>query len=200
MPVPTVFATCRPNTANAMKLKNAAQTTAVLGLSTRVDTTVAIELAASCSPFMKSKSSATPTRPNTTNEPSAIVSTRREPLHVLRRDRLDDVRDVVALVDDALDKLVELLAIEIADGVERAAAELDADAREPRIERFVGGFLDVPDALAQREDRLVIAGDRVEMRHHLLQQIGAFDDRIDHRLHFLGEGGDRIALNPLGGV
>ena len=52
MAVPIVFATWSPKTANAMKLKNAAQITAVLGFSTRVDTTVAIEFAASCRPFM----------------------------------------------------------------------------------------------------------------------------------------------------
>jgi hypothetical protein len=44
-----------------MKLKNAAQTTATPGESTRVETTVAIELALSWKPLMKSKSSATPT-------------------------------------------------------------------------------------------------------------------------------------------
>jgi hypothetical protein len=54
-------ATCVPKTRNAMKLKNAAQTTAARGLSTRVETTVAIELAASWNPLMKSKQSASPT-------------------------------------------------------------------------------------------------------------------------------------------
>ena len=39
-----------------MKLKKAAQQTASCGLSTRVETTVAIELAASCRPFRKSNS------------------------------------------------------------------------------------------------------------------------------------------------
>jgi len=72
MPVPIVFATCSPKTAKAMKLKNAAHMTAVRGFSTRVDTTVAIEFAASCSPFMKSNSSATPTRPNRRTGPSAV--------------------------------------------------------------------------------------------------------------------------------
>ena len=47
IPVPSVRATCNPNTANAMKLKNAPHMTAVCGRSTRVATTVAIELAAS---------------------------------------------------------------------------------------------------------------------------------------------------------
>jgi hypothetical protein len=46
-PSPIDFATRVPNTANAMKLKNAAQMTAIPGESTRVETTVAIELAAS---------------------------------------------------------------------------------------------------------------------------------------------------------
>ncbi|VXC91901.1 hypothetical protein SPHINGOT1_250023 [Sphingomonas sp. T1] len=63
MPVPTVCATWRPKTAKAMKLKNAAQSTAYWGFNTRVETTVAIEFAASCRPFRKSNSSAMPIRP-----------------------------------------------------------------------------------------------------------------------------------------
>ena len=59
MPVPMVCATCRPKNRNAMKLKNAAQATAYCGRSTRVDTMVAIEFAASCRPLRKSNSSAT---------------------------------------------------------------------------------------------------------------------------------------------
>ena len=47
MPAPTVLATAVPKPKAATKLKNAAQTTALPGESTRVDTTVAIELAAS---------------------------------------------------------------------------------------------------------------------------------------------------------
>ncbi len=58
MPLPSVFATCVPRTKAATKLKNAAQTTAFCGESTRVETTVAIEFAASWKPFRKSKTSA----------------------------------------------------------------------------------------------------------------------------------------------
>ena len=47
MPAPTVLATAVPNPKAATKLKNAAHTTALPGDSTRVDTTVAIEFAAS---------------------------------------------------------------------------------------------------------------------------------------------------------
>ena len=46
-PEPTVFATAVPNVNAAMKLNTAAQITAFPGDSTRVDTTVAIEFAAS---------------------------------------------------------------------------------------------------------------------------------------------------------
>src|ERR1700733_2238251 len=53
-PLPTVDATAVPKVSGATKFQNAAQTTAQSGLSTRVETTVAIELAASCHPFVKS--------------------------------------------------------------------------------------------------------------------------------------------------
>ena len=66
MPPPMVLATLVPNTAKAMKLKKAAQNTATRGDSTRVETMVAIELAASCRPFRKSNASATAIRPNRT--------------------------------------------------------------------------------------------------------------------------------------
>src|SRR6476646_447418 len=58
-PVAIVDATAVPKTAKAMKLKNAAQTTAWNGLSTLVETMVAIEFAASWKPLTKSKASAT---------------------------------------------------------------------------------------------------------------------------------------------
>ena len=62
IPLPIVVATARPKKRKEMKLKKAAQSTASCGLSTRVETTVAIELAASCRPFRKSKASATAIR------------------------------------------------------------------------------------------------------------------------------------------
>ena len=47
MPAPTVWATAVPKPNAATKLKNAAQMTAFPGVSTRVETTVAMEFAAS---------------------------------------------------------------------------------------------------------------------------------------------------------
>src|SRR5215472_14806264 len=55
MPLPMVLATAVPNTKAAMKFQKAAHSTARNGVSTRVETTVAMELAASCQPFENSK-------------------------------------------------------------------------------------------------------------------------------------------------
>ncbi|OQC35425.1 MAG: hypothetical protein BWX66_01601 [Deltaproteobacteria bacterium ADurb.Bin058] len=64
MPFPIIPATLKPKTSpipTAKKLKKAAHNTASLGLNTRVETMVAIELAASFMPFRKSNSNATKT-------------------------------------------------------------------------------------------------------------------------------------------
>src|SRR6266536_3981838 len=58
---PIVFATRVPKIAKATKLKTAAQMTAARGDKTLVETTVAIELAASWNPLVKSKTIATRT-------------------------------------------------------------------------------------------------------------------------------------------
>src|SRR5207245_94376 len=60
-PWPIVFATAVPNTNAAMKFQNAAQTTAHNGVRTRVETTVAMEFAASCQPLENSNARASPT-------------------------------------------------------------------------------------------------------------------------------------------
>ena len=70
-PLPTVLATPTPKPKAATKLKKAAHTTAWSGVRTRVETTVAMEFAASWKPLMKSKTSATKTMKTT------VVSTAR---------------------------------------------------------------------------------------------------------------------------
>jgi hypothetical protein len=62
IPLPMVLATCRPKNKNAIKLKNAAQITAHRGVRTRVETIVAMELAASWNPLRKSNVRASKTR------------------------------------------------------------------------------------------------------------------------------------------
>ena len=59
---------CRSKTAIATKLKNAAHSTACQGLSTPVETTVAMEFAASWKPFMKSNASASSTSSTSVSE------------------------------------------------------------------------------------------------------------------------------------
>jgi hypothetical protein len=61
-PLPIVAATLRGNIRNATKLKKAAIITAAKGERTFVDTTVAIELAESWKPFIKSKIKTSPIR------------------------------------------------------------------------------------------------------------------------------------------
>src|SRR5512133_349998 len=73
-PDPMVLATAVPNVKAATKLKKAAQTTALPGVSTRVDTTVAMEFAASWKPLMKSKDRATRSRRRTARRFVSMVS------------------------------------------------------------------------------------------------------------------------------
>ena len=108
MPIPTVFATLSPKNRNAMKLKNAAQQTAYFGGKTRVETIVAIEFAASLSPFMKSNTSATtinPVRKGTRNRSvhEPIFSARSE---MFDQDIADPIADVLESVDDFFQMLV----------------------------------------------------------------------------------------------
>ena len=68
MPLPMVAATLSWKKAIARTLKKAANSTACCGLSTPVDTTVAMEFAASWKPFMKSNTSASTTSRATTQK------------------------------------------------------------------------------------------------------------------------------------
>src|SRR5688572_33480188 len=116
IPLPIVFATWVPMTKEATKLKNAAHNTAFCGDSTRVDTTVAMELAASWNPFRKSKTSAT--RMMKTRRPKEIVKRRSS---VLDDDVSQRVREVLALVASVFQPLVDLLPLQ---DLHRAAAVL----------------------------------------------------------------------------
>src|SRR5574341_1792740 len=115
MPLPMVLATAVPMTKAATKLKNAAQKTAILGESTRVETTVAMLLAASWKPLMKSKPSATATvrmsnhcSVVTGGDPPGWLSPGRTcGSCALQDDGFEDVGDVLGLVAGALQRLVE---------------------------------------------------------------------------------------------
>src|ERR687898_822318 len=94
--LPTVLATWVWKTRKAMKLNRAAQMTAIRGVRTLVDTTVAIELAASWKPLVKSNTSASRTM---------AMTERRARSGMLDDDGLHRVGDVL----EAVERLLELL-------------------------------------------------------------------------------------------
>src|SRR6188768_1229555 len=114
MPLPTVAATDRWKNAHAATLKNAAQSTACQGLRTPVDTTVAMEFAASWKPFMKSKASASSTSSTSVIETSARSMGGEVPTAsgVLEHDAFDDVGHVLALVGGGFERLVHGLELD----------------------------------------------------------------------------------------
>src|SRR5215204_1187462 len=98
--LPTVLATAVWKTRKAMKLKNAAQMTAMRGVNTRVETTVAIEFAASWNPLVKSNTSASRTMATTLS---------RTRSGMLDDDRLHGVGDVLEVVEGLLELLDDVL-------------------------------------------------------------------------------------------
>ena len=116
-PVAIVAATFVPKTRKAMKLNAAAHTTAKPGVSTRVATTVAMELAASWKPLTKSKPSAT-----------AMTTTRRRFSTVLGQlcladDGGHDVAHLLEGVEGALERLDDVLPAQHRERLELAGEE-----------------------------------------------------------------------------
>src|SRR6478735_5979039 len=129
IPLPMVAATLRWKTQIATMLKNAANSTAVCGLSTPVETTVAIEFAASWKPFMKSNSTARTTSSTMKPKPMSIACIQaairsesgdgasakaagRLSSRVLQNDAFDHVGDILAAVGDGLEVLVDGLELD----------------------------------------------------------------------------------------
>src|SRR5713226_5587808 len=118
MPLPMVLATAVPKTKAAMKFQKAAQRTARKGVSTRVETTVAMELAASCQPFENSK---VRVRKMTTRRSAKLVIGSSG---ALQDDAFDDVGDVFALVDGGLDDFEDFFPLDDLNGVSFLVEEL----------------------------------------------------------------------------
>src|SRR5262245_61544418 len=138
MPRPTVSATCRPKNRKAMKLKNAAQATAYCGRSTRVETIVAIELAASCRPFRKSNASAI-----TISATSSVIDREASIPAGLGSDVLDDdavhhVGDVVEPVDHLFQVVVDLIADEEAERVAAGGGVTPVEVLQAVVVHLVG--------------------------------------------------------------
>src|SRR5580700_1888941 len=144
-----------------MKLKKPAQITACLGDSTRVETTVAIEFAASCIPFRKSNRNARAMTATTPTVRCPVTS------GLLDEDRLERVRDVLALVDGLLDRLVDLLPLHDLERVGLALEQL-ADRRAQRV---VAGVLQAVDLDAVVHD-VAGLGRVLQLRHGLAHVLG----------------------------
>src|SRR6476619_4081272 len=107
MPLPIVAATFKWKMKIATTLKNAAKTIACCGFRTPVETTVAIEFAASWKPFMKSNATASATSSATTpNEISVGVMQAGRAL-ILEDYALDQIGDALAAIGDRLEQLVD---------------------------------------------------------------------------------------------
>src|SRR5437588_10733721 len=105
-----VAATLSGKRMKAAKLKNAAQATAHHGLSTRVDTIVAIELAASCSPLRKSNVSAKRTSIHTRNESCKMWLVPKLSAADLKKSNMRRPPRSGSLDDDLGDNLSDVLA------------------------------------------------------------------------------------------
>src|SRR5260370_28278764 len=114
IPLPMVLATPVPSTKAATKLKKAAQSTAFWGESTRVETTVAMELAASWKPFRKSKTRATRMM-KTRNAVSWDMGGKASASGVLDHHVAQGVRVVLAGVAGLFEAVIDLLPLQDLD-------------------------------------------------------------------------------------
>src|SRR6185369_3745988 len=125
IPLPIVFATAVPMTKAATKLKNAAQSTAFWGESTRVETTVAMEFAASWKPLRKSNVRATRMMMTTKVKDVDKIGPASG---VLDDDVAEDVGEFLAFVAGVLQSLVDLLPLQDLD--RRLAAAFLEEVRD----------------------------------------------------------------------
>src|SRR6266550_7833557 len=125
MPLPMVLATAVPRNHAAMKLQNAASSTAFRGVRTRVETTVAMLLAASRKPFRKSKTRAVVMVMMRSSSPGftgagtsrAVGGRNRRSSVALQRDCLQYVGRVLCFVGRGLKHFVQFLDLDELNGI-----------------------------------------------------------------------------------
>src|SRR5436305_2265179 len=174
IPVPMVLATCSPNTANATKLKNAAQITAYCGRNTRVETMVAIELAASCSPLRKSNSSATAIRPTRIGRLKE-ASTAGPALYLLDDDAVDFVGDVIEAIGDLFEMVVDFSADDVVHGV--GVAVLEEQFLQADVVQIVDAAFQLAELLGDRGQHRDVFPDRLHQGQRAADQVRAFHDQ-----------------------
>src|SRR5215204_1702767 len=205
--LPTVLATCVWKTRKAMKLNRAAQTTASRGVSTRVETTVAIELAASWNPLVKSNTSASATMAMTES---------RARSGMLDDDGLDGVGHVLEGVEGLLQLLDDVLphehvagrvlgveVVQVGPGppVQAVALVLQlVEVDQVGAQRLLLEPAQVAQAVVGRPGRPV---DQPGLLHHGLQRlrhlvqdqhVGRLLDGVEHVVELAGQGVDVLAV------
>src|SRR5918999_15468 len=204
---PTVLATWVWKTRKATKLNSAAQTTATRGASTRVETTVAIELAASWKPLEKSNTRARTTMATTvTRARSGILDD--DGLHRVG-DVLEAVERLLELLDDVLPdehvagRVLGVEVVEVGPGpaVEPVALVLElVDVDQVGAERLLLEPAQVADAVGGRPGRLVdqagLLDHGVEGLRHLVedQHVGGRLHGVEHVVQVAGQGVDVLPV------
>src|SRR6266542_2987499 len=183
IPVPIVAATLSsaPHRTGAAetKLKKAAHATAQSGVSTRVETTVAIEFAASWKPLMKSKARATAMSRTT------VAMSMGGGSGVLEDDALDDVRDVLSPIGRILDEVDDLLPLHHGERVVPSLEELRHRTARERV-RLV---LEDVHLLARVEDPVRVV---LHVPQPLHRDLHLLDLRDEHGAQLAGLGEDRV--------
>src|SRR4029453_10002078 len=205
--LPTVLATAVWNTKKAAKLKNAAQITAIRGVRTRVETTVAIELAASWKPLVKSNTSASTT---------IAMTLSRTRSGMLDDDGLDCVGHVLEPVERLLELLddvlpdehvarrmlgVEVVQVGPGPAVQPVALVLQlVDVDQVGPQRLLLESSQVAQAVGGRPGRPVdqpgLLHHGVQWIHHLVedQHVGRRLHGIEHVVELSGQGVDVLAV------
>src|SRR5215218_4843847 len=205
--LPTVLATCVWKTRKAMKLNRAAQTTASRGVRTRVETTVAMELAASWKPLVKSNTSASRTMAMTEMRArSGMLDD-----HGLHRvgHVLEVVQGLLELLDDVLPHEqvagrvlgVEVVQVGPGPAVQPVALVLQlVDVDQVGPQRLLLEPAKVLQAVGGRPGRPVdqpgLLDHRVQRLNHLVQHqhVGRRLDGVQHVVELAGQGVDVLAV------
>src|SRR5215217_5980899 len=205
--LPTVLATPVWNTKKAAKLKKAAQRTAIRGVSTRVETTVAIELAASWKPLVKSKTSASAMMAMTLSRTrSGMLDD--DGLHRVGH-VLEVVEGLLELLDDVLPhqqvagRVLGLEVVQVGPGppVQPVALVLQlVDVDQVGAQRLLLEPAQVADAVGGGPggpvDQPGLLDDGLQRLGHLVQhqQIGRLLDRVQHIIQLPGQGMDVLTI------
>src|SRR5579859_426278 len=190
MPLPTVVATAVPDRAPA-KFNTPAISTARPGDSTRVATTVAIALAVSWKPLMKSK-----TTPRVKIESSRKRSTLSVSSGILQRDIAEDSCHMFAFVSGVLEQLVQIVPAHRFDQL--------GDLGDPVVQRRNGFGQEVVSFVLEPMDLVRRAPQGLDLTA-ILEQRDSARDLLRLFENHLGElpcdqGGliDAIQMNPSG--